>query len=198
MEQAPPKEGELAIPTETPTNINLLLLELSQYSNPELLSQSLMVMKRIYDQRRDNINRFYEICFVESGSYYELAEYTLKRREKFYTLLDQNTLKIDKPRDANSYHNINKESNDEKDSGIMQDMFMLSELMKNEKSISNIGKIKTLGQSGIERYLSTDRLINISNERESNNKLYQKIIKSSQIHIMILHYVKNCTELPSG
>ena len=150
-------------------------------------------MKRLYDQRRDNINHFYEICFVESGSYFELAEYTLKRREKFFTLLDQNSLKIDKPRDANSYHNINKESNDEKESGIMQDMFMLSELMKNEKSISNLSNIKTLGQSGIERHLSTDRLINLSNERESNNKLYQKIIKSSKIHLLILHYVRNCT-----
>lgn len=75
----------------------------------------------------------------------------------------------------------------------MQDMFMLSELMKNEKSISNLSNIKTLGQSGIERHLSTDRLINLSNERESNNKLYQKIIKSSKIHLLILHYVRNCT-----
>jgi propanediol dehydratase large subunit len=78
-----------------------------------------------------------------------LADYTLKRRDKFFTLLDQNTLKIDKLKDANSYHNINRESADEKESGIMQDIFMLSELMKNEKSISNLKNIKTLAQSGI-------------------------------------------------
>lgn len=80
----------------------------------------------------------------------------------------------------------------------MQDMFMLSELMKNEKSISNLSNIKTLGSSGIERLLASERLINLSNERESNNKLYQKIIKSSNIHLLILHYVRSCTELPEG
>lgn len=108
------EEGVVAVADTEPANINLLLLELAQYSNPELISHSLLIMKRLYDQRRDNINQFYDICFVESGSYYDLAEYTLKRREKFFTLLDQNTLKIDKPRDANSYHFISKEHNDER------------------------------------------------------------------------------------
>ena len=137
------------------------------------------------------------MCFVKSDSYYKLAEYTLKRREKFYTLLDQNTLKLSNPGQGNSYHNIFKESEDEKESGIMQDLFMLSELMKSEKPISKIRDIKTLVGSGVYQILSSDRLINLSNERESNNKLYQKTIKSSQIHRLVLTYISNCGEVPS-
>lgn len=52
------------------------------------------------------------MCFVESDSYYKLADYTLKRREKFFTLLDQNTHRLETPGQANSYHNIFKEDSD--------------------------------------------------------------------------------------
>lgn len=122
-------------------------------------------MKRIYDPRREGINHFYDIIFVDSDSYLQLSEYVLKRREKFYTLRDQNTLKINSLSEVNSYHNIYKEHPDEKESGIMQDLFMLSELMKNEKSISRLRDIQTLAQSGLDKYLSSDRLINLANER---------------------------------
>lgn len=74
---------------------------------------------------------------------------------------------------------------------------MLSELMKNEKPISAIRDIKTLVSSGVYEVLSSERLLNLSNERESNNKLFQKIIKSSQIHTLVLEYIKNCGDMPA-
>lgn len=43
---------------------------------------------------------------------------------------DQNTLKVTTDTQSLGYYNINKEANDIKDSGIMQDLYMFWELMK--------------------------------------------------------------------
>ena len=118
-----------------------------------------------------------------------------RRAEKFFVLEDQNTLKVSLDDQHLGYYNIYKESGDIKDEGIMQDMYMFWELMKNENKLSTM-KNKTLAQSGILDVLASERLFNLSNERETNNKLSQKIIKSIQIHPLVLCYIKNCERWP--
>lgn len=59
-------------------------------------------------------------------------------------------------------------------------------------------KNRSLGSSGMMYLLASDRLINIANERETNNKLNQKIMKSTQIHRLVLEYITNFQGEPEG
>lgn len=51
---------------------------------------------------------------------------------------------------------------DEKDAGIMQDLFMISELVKNENSLARIRDIKSLDSSGTYSKLADQKLINFT------------------------------------
>lgn len=78
----------------------------------------------------------------------------------------------------------------------MQDMFMITELMKNQNEISNIDKIQTLDNSGIFNRLGSDYLINFTDCRKSSNITKQKVVDAANIHLKILAYMVNCQEVP--
>ena len=81
-------------------------------------------MKKIYDDREENIDNFCELTLVDSEEYLEWYEYIAKRAEKFFVLEDQNTLKVTDKTQGSGYFNIYREASDIKDEGIMQDLYI--------------------------------------------------------------------------
>ena len=90
-------------------------------------------------------------------------------------------------------------SEDETDTGIMQDLYMIGELMKNENSMEAKEKqsIKTLESSNTFKLLARENLMNFTSERTSSNKMKQKVVYALNIHEKVLRYVLNCKEIPT-
>lgn len=74
----------------------------------------------------------------------------------------------------------------------MQDMYMITELMKNEYSLSEIENIPTLNGSGVFEKLSTELLVNFTDCRKSSSLMKQKIVDATNIHLKVLQYISNC------
>ncbi len=51
---------------------------------------------------------------------------------------------------------------DDRDGGVMQDLFMISQLVKNQNSLARMRDIKSLDSSGTQSKLAEDRLINFT------------------------------------
>ena len=69
---------------------------------------------------------------------------------------------------------------------------MITELMKNENNLSRLHELATLDDSGIFDKLSTDFLINFTDECKSSNLMKQKIVDATNIHIKVLTFISNC------
>lgn len=75
---------------------------------------------------------------------------------------------------AGNYVYIFKEDN--KDSGMMQDIYMMSEIIKDEYKMRDLRGIRTLESSGMFKKLGTDRLLNFTDERTSSNIMKQSVL----------------------
>jgi hypothetical protein len=103
---------------------------------------------------------------------------------------DQTLVSVNIMNQGGNYVSIFKEDN--KDSGIMQDIYMMSEIIKNEYKVSEIRGIKTLESSGMFKKLGTDRLLNFTDERTSSNLMKQSVLDAENIHLKVLQFVLNC------
>jgi hypothetical protein len=74
----------------------------------------------------------------------------------------------------------------------MEDMYLLTELMKNENSILSLHTITSIHDSGIFGALGSNRLINFTGERSSTNRMKQEIVYSSNLHLKVLTFIFNC------
>jgi len=81
---------------------------------------------------------------------------------------------------------------DDKDSGIMQDLYMISELIRYENSVLNIRQVPTLDSSKSYGELGTNRLINFTSERTSSDLMKQNVLNAENIHWKVLQYILNC------
>ena len=112
-------------------------------------------------------------------------------RKKFFILEDFNTPYISYENQNNNYFQMDQEPG-----GVMQDLFMINELMKNENNLSDLDNLPTLKSSHTFGSLSTDKLMNFTNERKSNNLPKQKLVEATNIHLKIMEYIKMCHEVP--
>lgn len=83
------------------------------------------------------------------------------------------------------------------ETGIMQDLYIISQLMKNENDIKEVRKMKTLTSSKMYNELATGKLINFTDERKSSNSMKQQVVNASNIHHKVLTYILNCKEFPT-
>lgn len=81
---------------------------------------------------------------------------------------------------------------DDKDSGIMQDLFMIGELIRFENSVLNIRQVPTLDGSKSYNELGTSKLINFTSERTSSDLMKQNVLNAENIHWKVLQYILNC------
>jgi inositol 1,4,5-triphosphate receptor type 1/inositol 1,4,5-triphosphate receptor type 3 len=88
---------------------------------------------------------------------------------------------------------------DTKNSGIMQDIYMMSEIIKNEHNMTEVKKnaIKTIQTSGMYDKLGTNLLLNFTDERTSSNCMKQSVLDAENIHLKVLTFILNCREIPT-
>lgn len=87
---------------------------------------------------------------------------------------DQTLVNVNFQNQAGNYVYIFKEDN--KDSGMMQDIYMMSEIIKDEYKMKDLRGIRTLESSGMFKKLGTDRLLNFTDERTSSNIMKQSVL----------------------
>lgn len=87
---------------------------------------------------------------------------------------DQTLVNVNFQNQAGNYVYIFKEDN--KDSGMMQDIYMMSEIIKDEYKMRDLRGIRTLESSGMFKKLGTDRLLNFTDERTSSNIMKQSVL----------------------
>jgi hypothetical protein len=63
--------------------------------------------------------------------------------------------------------------------------------------MKEIGGIKTLESSGMFKKLGTEKLLNFTDERTSSNFMKQSVLDAENIHLKILQFILNCTEVPT-
>lgn len=100
---------------------------------------------------------------------------------------DQTLVKMISPEDqADNYVAIFREDPNPDKTGIMQDIYMMSEIIKNESDIDAIRGIPTLETSGMNAKLGEERLINFTDERTSSNLMKQSVLDAENIHLKVL------------
>lgn len=110
---------------------------------------------------------------------------------------DQTLVKMVSPEEqGDNYVAIYKEDPSPEKTGIMQDIYMMSEVIKNEYDIEEVKGIKTLETSGMTGKLGGDRLINFTDERTSSNFMKQSVLDAENIHLKVLEFILNCSEIP--
>ena len=175
------------------TQVCNTIIELSKHSHPRLTSFSLKILERILDLNKNISEKFFKVVFLCEAPRILLNKFIEGRRDKFYTLEYQNTVKINTNNQKNLYFMMYK---DEKDSGIMQDMYMISELVKNESDVQVLKDVKTLDASGCYKNLGHEKLLNFTSERRSSNNFKQQVAEASNIHDKVLRFIFNCKEIP--
>lgn len=175
------------------TKVCSWIIELSKHNHPGLTSYSLRILQRILEMNKNVTSKFFNVIFLCEEERIRLHEYVAQRRNKFFTLEYQNTTKINLNNQKSLYFMMYK---DEKDAGIMQDLYMMSELVKNENELKNLRDVKTLDASGTYKNLATEKLINFTSERRSSNNMKQQVVDASNIHEKVLKYIFNCREIP--
>jgi hypothetical protein len=109
------------------------MIELSKYNNPKLTSQSISIMERVLLKRKKAIQDFCQQIFVCASERILLKKFIEDKKNKFCTMQDQTLVNVNFQNQAGNYVFIFKEDN--KDSGIMQDIYMMSEIIKNENKM---------------------------------------------------------------
>lgn len=109
-------------------------------------------------------------------------------RNKFFLLEDTNILNVTEDNQVCNYFMIY----DRNSPGLMEVLYLLTELMKNENSILHVDSIKSIHEAGIFEALGSGRLINFTGERSSTNRMKQEIVYSSNLHLKVLNYIFAC------
>ncbi len=112
-----------------------------------------------------------------------------EHKNKFFMLDDQNIVRVDEQNQENYFHLIYDR---EHHNGLMEVLYLLTKLMKNENSVLDIHKILTIDGSKTYEKLGTEKLINFTGERSSTNRMKQQIVYASNLHEKVLNYIFNC------
>ena len=113
--------------------------------------------------------------FVCSEERKKLANYIDERKRKYFILEDQTLVNVNFKNQEGNYVIVYR---DDKDSGVMQDLFMLSELIRHENSVLSLRHVQTLDGSRSYHELGTKKLINFTSERTSSNLMKQSVLNA--------------------
>lgn len=110
--------------------IEQVLQKLASYQDPLLLQYSLSLLNRIHGQRRELRYNFEKVIIVATGGTWTLSVESRVTRTKLLAVVDRNILQctLDNQKDYNIY--LWRESENEKERGIIQDLCYLVETMK--------------------------------------------------------------------
>ena len=107
------------------------MIELSKYSSPKLTSSSISIMERVLLKSKKAIESFCQQTFVCGPKRVKLKQYIEEKKNKFYIMQDQTLVKMISPEEqGDNYVAIYKEDPSPDKTGIMQDIYMMSEVIK--------------------------------------------------------------------
>lgn len=90
-------------------------------------------------------------------------------RCKFFILDDPNIATVTEDNQICNYFMVS----DDKEVGLLEAMYLLTELMKNENCILELEQVRGIHESGTFSALGCERLINFTGERSSTNRMKQ-------------------------
>lgn len=172
-------------------DVFLALMELSEYHNYELMNYGLLILSRIFGQRKDLINNFENVIIVAEGNFNKLSKKSREEiRSKLKFLEIPNIRELTREKDEKEAIRIwkpyraDEQCEEKKKSGVIQDLCYLIEMMKtgravDDNSLKNLYKYEALGST-----------LTIYNEREYPCALYQKLIKNQDSHLVLLKYIE--------
>jgi hypothetical protein len=74
----------------------------------------------------------------------------------------------------------------------MQDLFMISELIRFENSIKDLRGIPTLDSSRTFADLGNNKMINFTSERTSSDFMKQNVLDAENVHLKVVQFILNC------
>lgn len=176
------------------TSICDSMIEMTNYNNAQLTSKAISIIDRVLQTRKKAFQQFYELIVISEDERLKLLAFMEEHRNKFFILEDSNIINVTEDNQACNYFMVY----DERNLGLMEVLYLLTELMKNENSITNIDRIKSIHETGIFEALGSNRLINFTGERSSTSRMKQEIVYSSNLHLKVLNFIFNCKELPES
>lgn len=130
----------------------LAMVELPVFENHKLLNASLKMLREMFEQRKDMIDRFKRILICGKGNLGEVYATLKEMRQKFNMLTNLN---IDKYKDMSdptypfdffkAFDSGVKETS--KRSGILQDLFFLARTLKEDINLKNIETLMLVEES---------------------------------------------------
>lgn len=154
--------------------IVLALLEVSEHQNFTMLNSSMLLLRKIFGQREDLINNFNNIVLCAKGNFYDITVKIRQMKQKFNMLRDAEVVNycesnaknfqyvLWKPYDQSTKEELRR-------SGIIQDLWFLSRVLKQGTNLKNIEALMTVD----ENIFKEGTLVPFYNEREQNDRLFQ-------------------------
>jgi hypothetical protein len=174
------------------------MIELSMYNNARLTSGSISIIERVLLKSKKAIETFCQQIFVCGDERLALKKTIEEHKDKFYIMQDQTLVKINTEADqTDNYVALYKEDLNPSNAGIMQVINMMSEIIKNEVETKDSKQHMSLENTGLTNLLGEDTLLNFTDERSSSNYMKQSVLDAENIHLMVLEFVLNCTEIPA-
>jgi hypothetical protein len=151
------------------TSICDSMIEMTNYNNAQLTSKAISIIDRVLQTRKKAFQQFYDLIVISEDERLKLLAFMEEHRNKFFILEDSNIINVTEDNQACNYFMVY----DERNLGLMEVLYLLTELMKNENSITNIDRIKSIHETGIFEALGSNRLINFTGERSSTSRMKQ-------------------------
>lgn len=151
------------------TSIIDAMIELSNYNNANLTSKAISIIDRVLQTRQKAFHQFAELIIISEEERLKLLEFMELHRNKFFLLDDSNIVNVTEDNQSCNYFMIY----DHNAPGLMEVLYLLTELMKNENSVLNLDGIRSIHEAGIFEALGSRRLINFTGERSSTSRMKQ-------------------------
>jgi hypothetical protein len=131
------------------------------------------------------------------GNFYDITVKIRRMKQKFNMLRETEIVNYSEATAKNFQYSLWRPydqtiKEELKRSGIIQDLFFLSRVLKQNTNLKNIEALMTVDES----IFNQDRIVPFYNEREQNDKLFQTMALVQEVHTHIFSYIERITEEP--
>ena len=170
--------------------IVLSLFELSGFQNKTLLNSSLNMLRAMFEQRSDIIDAYKSLLICGRGNLSEVYMNLKFMRNKFAMLKDDTINKWDGTASKayaysifKPYDHLGRE--EDKRSGIIQDLFFLARTLKDKVSLKNIESLMFVEKEVFDKSI----VYHFYTEKEQNNDLFQQLNMAEGIYEPLISYI---------
>lgn len=107
------------------------MIELTNYRNAQLTSGAISIIDRVLQTRKKAFEHFSELIIISEEERLKLVDFMEFHRSKFFILDDPNTASVTEDNQVCNYFMVS----DPENLGLLEVLYLLTELMKNENSI---------------------------------------------------------------